>query len=187
MDRDHRELMVKYMLLQIDPISEEASKEVEWPSDPESQRKQVWRLAAQVLDPVMPWWERQKAYDHLLNVSIELAAAVKSGTMPPESIPRALSDWWLLAAVDGISRPKQPRGGDRSVNAHRDWVYAQTSDALQGIYGCTLEEAAELIAEHSPLTEHGVQSAIRRGKELTEIVSRQMLGHTLDLWNARID
>ena len=186
MDRDHRELMVKYMLLQVEPISEEASKEAEWPSDPESQRKQVSRLAAQVLDPVMPWWMRQKAYDHLLNVSTELAAAIKSGAMRPESIPRELSDWWLLAAVDGISRPKQPRGGDQSVNEHRDWVYAQTSDALQGMYGCTLEEAAELIADQVHLTDHGVQSAIRRGNELMEIVSRQTRGHTLDLWNARI-
>ena len=186
MDRRPRELMVKYMLVQIEPVSEEASKAAEWPSDPESQREQVSRLAAQVLDPVMPWWMRQKAYDHLLKVSAELAAAVESGKMRPESIPRELSDWWLLAAVNGISRPKQPRGGDRSVNVHRDWVYAQISDALHGIYGCGLEEAAELIAEQVHLTDHGVQSAIRRGKELMEIVDRQIQGHTSDLWNSQI-
>ena len=186
MDRDHRELMVKYMLRQIEPVSEAASKEAEWPSDPESQRKQVSRLAARVIDPMMPWWIRQKAYDHLLNVSIELAAAVESGKMRPESIPRELSDWWLLAAVKGISRPKQPKGGDRSVNVHRDWVYAQTSDALHYIYGCALEEAAGLIADQVHLTDHGVQSAIRRGKELMEIMNRQMQDHTLDLGNSRM-
>ena len=159
----------------------------EWDSTSDRHWEAIAWLAQIIRDDAMDPYERKWAYDNVVNRVREIAEEIQSeDAVHPEMIPPEILAVCFQMTSGMLELPAQPRGRDKSVNALRNRKLIYLEGWLRERLGYTRESTVSLIAEATSMSEDGVDSALRRTRNLLRQTSYEPDDDASSIWRAKM-